>query len=233
MTAPALPAPSAPIENAGKFYNATEQHIGFLADKRARLHERQREAEEQLVLTLARDLAAGHIDLVELQTVYERLRGPGKNPQWTPGFPTKIWAAYLPDIRTLKSEIIRAERERSWRQAYISSPQTWSGFVDFTISRTTHSDDYISVNIEGVWLDRSEVPPDGYNVAYVLHDESGTPCYVGSTNRFYARLRTHAYRGKKWQRWQAYKCDSREAAYQLEERFLDRWMPFLNGRRGR
>lgn len=76
-------------------------------------------------------------------------------------------------------------------------------------------------------------PRRGQCVVYVLYGDDNEPCYVGSTQDLRARLKGHVSTGKVFARWQAYPCDDREAAYQLEERLLREHMPPLNRRMGR
>ncbi|WP_157251093.1 GIY-YIG nuclease family protein [Nonomuraea typhae] len=92
-------------------------------------------------------------------------------------------------------------------------------------------------NIDGTWrgdfpFAEDWRPPTGQSVVYVLYDAASTPCYVGSTDQFNARLNAHS-RGKSFTRWIAYPCDDREAAYQLEDRLLKEHKPYLNRRAGR
>lgn len=92
---------------------------------------------------------------------------------------------------------------------------------------------------EGTWVGRwpmtlrESFPAPGYSVVYVLFDEANEPCYVGSTNRFRTRLNEHDKAGKEFANWQAYPCDTREHAYQLEERLLKQHLPKLNLKIGR
>jgi hypothetical protein len=72
-------------------------------------------------------------------------------------------------------------------------------------------------------------PPVGQCVVYVLYDEAGAPCYVGSTQTLRVRLRQHAY-DKRFVRWQAYPAEDRTAAYDMETRFLQSHKPYLNKR---
>lgn len=74
-------------------------------------------------------------------------------------------------------------------------------------------------------------PISGTNVVYVLFDDNLTPCYVGSTSHFSARLRAHWRTGKRWSRWAAFPCRDRDEAYQLEGKLLAEHMPYLNRRR--
>ena len=80
--------------------------------------------------------------------------------------------------------------------------------------------------------DENPMPPRGQNVVYILYDGSSTPCYVGSTGDFSKRLKWHLKDGKPVVVWVAYPCESREAAYALEDRLLKQHMPYLNKKRG-
>lgn len=72
-------------------------------------------------------------------------------------------------------------------------------------------------------------PPTGQAVAYVLYDGL-EPVYIGSTGHFSARLARHR-RDKTFDRWTAYPCADREAAYLLEDQLLAERFPPLNRRR--
>lgn len=80
--------------------------------------------------------------------------------------------------------------------------------------------------------DDNPMPPRGQNVVYVLYDASSTPCYVGSSGDFPARLKWHLKDGKPVRVWIAYPCDSRQAAYALEDRLLKQHLPYLNKKAG-
>lgn len=43
-----------------------------------------------------------------------------------------------------------------------------------------------------------------------------------------AALAVHARQGKRWTRWQAHRCEDRDHAYEVEERFLQQYKPHLN-----
>jgi predicted GIY-YIG superfamily endonuclease len=90
-------------------------------------------------------------------------------------------------------------------------------------------------NWRGEWpfTDDTRTPPTGANVVYVLFDARNDPCYVGSSEQFRTRLRSHGYSGKKFVRWLAYPCADREAAYELEDRLLKQHQPYLNKRASR
>lgn len=76
------------------------------------------------------------------------------------------------------------------------------------------------------------MPPPGQAVVYVLYDSTGTPCYVGSSGDFPARLRWHMKKGKPVVVWRAFPCSSREEAYALEDRLLKQNKPYLNKKAG-
>lgn len=87
---------------------------------------------------------------------------------------------------------------------------------------------------EGTYpINGGPAPRPGVSVFYVLFDAANQPCYVGSTNAFRVRLGNHRRDGKTFVRWTAFPCPDREAAYQLEERLLAEYQPYLNRKRSR
>lgn len=87
---------------------------------------------------------------------------------------------------------------------------------------------------DGNWSGRwplqpdSRFPPKGKDVVYVLRVASGLVVYVGSTSNFSARMKAHHSAGKRWASWTAQACDTREDAYDVENEFLQTYMPHLN-----
>lgn len=73
-------------------------------------------------------------------------------------------------------------------------------------------------------------PAAGSSVVYILFDSFNAPCYVGSTEHFRHRLHQHANAGKDFSWWRAYPCETRAAAYALEDRLLREHKPYLNKR---
>lgn len=73
------------------------------------------------------------------------------------------------------------------------------------------------------------MPPNGVSVVYVLYDAANLPCYVGSTENFRSRLRSHTRDGKPVKYWTAFPCPDRESAYRLEYDLLGTHKPYLNG----
>jgi predicted GIY-YIG superfamily endonuclease len=92
---------------------------------------------------------------------------------------------------------------------------------------------------DGTWRGSSplaegdHMPARGRCVVYVLYDAAGQPCYVGSTQHLLVRLQSHRHNGKAFTSWTASACADREAAYQLEERLLSEYQPYLNRKRSR
>jgi hypothetical protein len=75
-------------------------------------------------------------------------------------------------------------------------------------------------------------PLKGVAVVYVLYDRGNEPVYVGSSGNFGARLRDHK-KDKDFTWWLAYPCQSREAAYLLEDGLLAARKMRLNVKAGR
>jgi hypothetical protein len=92
---------------------------------------------------------------------------------------------------------------------------------------------------EGTWIGTwplatdAVAPLSGVPVVYVLFGPDNEPCYVGSSAQFRQRIRQHAKDGKIFTSWQAYPCQDREHAYELEVRVLRERMPSQNKRAGR
>lgn len=80
---------------------------------------------------------------------------------------------------------------------------------------------------------RARRPPHGTSVVYVLFAADLTAVYVGSSSSFTSRLRQHCRSGKTFSSWVAYPCRNREHAFEVEERFLRKYMPSGNKKSGR
>lgn len=113
----------------------------------------------------------------------------------------------------------------------------WNANVDIPWSAMRYLRDHLPNGPEGTWVggwpSAGPVPRPGVPVVYVLYGPDCEPCYVGSTSTFRTRLNNHSRDGKQFTTWQAYRCQDREHAYQLEGRLLKEHMPRLNRRRGR
>lgn len=86
---------------------------------------------------------------------------------------------------------------------------------------------------DGSWLgpypfDDGPTPGIGTAVAYLLFDQSSVICYIGSTASFRSRLNRHVKDGKSFIRWEAYPCQDRGAAFDLEYRLIGIHQPYLN-----
>jgi GIY-YIG catalytic domain len=115
----------------------------------------------------------------------------------------------------------------------------WNAHIDISWSAVRHCARFLPNGPEGTWVGvvpletDDHVPRFGTAVVYVLFGDDNEPCYVGSTADLRTRVNQHFSDGKQFARWQAYPCETREAAYLLEERLLAERLPRLNRRRGR
>lgn len=191
-------------------YSATVQHLRLLHAKVERLNELRRQAEDQLIHRVAVDYQAGRITVDQVYALYQTCRGivlPARtvNGRKCPGFGTR-WDDAVPTE-------LRKQRLPGTTKHRPDPDGNWRGTYPL---------------VEGV-----RYPPYGVNVVYVLYDADNNPCYVGSTSQFRGRLDWHHRDGKRFTSWLAHPCDSREEAYQLEERLLNEHKPYLNRKRGR
>lgn len=134
--------------------------------------------------------------------------------------------------------------EDRWEQAGLPSPATLRDIWAESIKYTANGPHGSWTNYDSSWQetlpdwvsytpsDDNPMPPRGQNVVYILYDGSSTPCYVGSSGDFPARLKWHLKDRKPVVVWIAYPCETREAAYALEDRLLKQHMPYLNKKRG-
>lgn len=115
----------------------------------------------------------------------------------------------------------------------------WDEIVGVPWKRLTQIARQLPNGPAGSWVGEYPIPADtprpiaGISVVYVLFDQRNEPCYVGSTERFSARMSAHVKSGKRFVRWQAHPCEDREHAYRLEDRLLRRHMPYLNQKASR
>lgn len=192
---------------------ATASHIVNVQAKLDRLAEAKRDSWAQILAAAKRLYAQrrfGDQDLIDLLADMKESYGVGY---------TKFWDAHMP--RDIRHARIHAEAQRItyWRTSdSVNQPNgpaagTWVGTFPLTVEQPT--------------------PRWGISVVYVLFDEMNQPAYVGSTEDFRVRVKTHQRDKPGLVRWMAYACDDREAAYRLEDRLLREHMPHMNKRRGR
>jgi hypothetical protein len=185
-------------------YGATLQHIEMLSAKISRLNLAQAEAEDQVIHRAATDYQAGLVSIEDLLALYLWIR-----PRTVGGILYR-WNRHMPAeaaAQTIRHTVNRIKRHQA------DPDGIWRGAFPLDPS--------------------SRFPATGTSVVYVLFDESNTPCYVGSTGGFDGRLKAHRREGKRFTRWMAYPCRTREDAYVMEERLLREHKPYLNRKVGR
>lgn len=183
--------------------DATHQHIALLNRKREQLHAAQIAAEEQFLCHVARVWREGRLTEPELALTYRAYADVGAL-----GY-GKRWNATIPVDHRRLSNLLR----QPGRGQPNMPDGTWRGSWPLA---------------EG-----DSLPVNGTCVVYVLYDAVNEPCYVGSSQNVRARLKRHRMDGKEFAFWTAFPCADREAAYQLEERLLVEYQPYLNKKRGR
>ncbi len=183
--------------------DATRQHIALLDRKREQLQTAQIAAEEQFLHHLGRVWRSGTMTEPELVAVFGTYM-PVAVPGW----------------------------KKRWMQAVGVHPNRMLHFLK--------EPGYGAPNMpDGTWrgswplADDESLPVNGTCVVYVLYDATNEPCYVGSSSNVRSRLKGHQADGKEFTWWTAFVCADREAAYQLEERLLSEYQPYLNKKRGR
>lgn len=186
--------------------SATYDHITLLRGKQERLRAAQIAAEEQFLHRAGQLYADSQLSEADLAFVYRAYAGSA-----LPGL-MKRWEANIP-VPAGRMQYILRHLETLDRHAPNMPDGTWQGTWPLA------ADD--------------RVPAYGTCVVYVLYDAANEPCYVGSTQDLSARLKVHHKDRKPLARWTAFACADREAAYQLEERLLAEFQPYLNKRRGR
>lgn len=200
--------PNATREESTRFEASiacTIDHIRRLGDKQRAIFDAQQRAEERFVQAVACAYRAGLIDVDKLADIYAGYREVA-----TSGMRARWESAVGVSVGWLR-HYRTARDEPKWK------PNGPSGSF---IGEFPFGDD-------------APRPKLGTSVVYVLFDGLLSPCYVGSTDRFQYRIRAHARDGKVFERWAAYPCRDREAAYELEDQLLRQHKPYLNRRAGR
>lgn len=182
---------------------ATAGHIDLIQSKLEKLQDARDDSWAQLLTMVARKYRAEEINSTQLQQFYRDMR-ESYGPGWT-----RVWNAHMPVTGNRLAHV--AARDR--RIAEQRKTPSWSGVFP---------------------INDQEAPLAGISVVYVLFDKAGVPAYIGSTATFRERMKAHrSIRPKLFVRWIAYRCDDREAAYELEVRLLRENLPYLNRKVGR
>jgi hypothetical protein len=182
------------------------QHLGLIHAKRQQIEARQVAAEEQVAHRIAVEYRRGSLDRDDVLALYERFRECG-----SAGFGGRWTAAMPPELSCDRMRALLTSRRFSAPTAANGSDGSWHG------QRLISPDD--------------TRPPHGASVVYVLYDEAWKPCYVGSTQYFRLRMKSHVKDGKAFSFWRAWPCNDRAHAYQREGEMLNEVMPHLNRRR--
>ncbi|MFJ1528214.1 GIY-YIG nuclease family protein [Streptomyces mirabilis] len=117
--------------------------------------------------------------------------------------------------------------------------ELWDGLVDLPWRRVVALAKQLPNTSDGDWVGHypfpadCAAPPPETPVVYVLYGADTMPVYIGSTDRFRARMADHRRDGKEFVHWWAIPCSSREQAYRVEDRMLRQFMPPLNIKAGR
>lgn len=195
---------------------ATRDHIVAISQKRDALAEKQWEAEDAFLCRVKTLYNEGIFRLSDLRDLAEK---------WAPCFFLKEWEirwfeAGLPAVETLMDLWVA-----SLKHTPTGPHGSWTNYDPAW-------DDHLPTWVSYTASDENPMPPRGQSVVYILYDGASTPCYVGSSLDFSARLKWHLKDGKPVVVWVAYPCADRDAAYALEDRLLKQHMPYLNKKRG-
>lgn len=195
---------------------ATLDHIVALSQKIESLSDRQIDAEEAFLHRTWTLYLEGAWDLGHLRNLTET---------YCPAFFRRGWeerweAAELPPVDKLLDLWVA-----TLKHAATGPHGSWTNY-------DARHQDALPEWVSCTPSEDNPMPPRGQSVVYVLYDGFSTPCYVGSTGDFPARLKWHLKDGKPVVVWVAYPCEDRDAAYLLEDRLLKQHMPYLNKKRG-
>lgn len=131
---------------------------------------------------------------------------------------------------------IAAEREEHRRQMLEERERARAErlLADQSIANERDPHLYLPTEDDGTWAGQWPLPnvaarpPKGQPVVYVLYGANDRAVYVGSTDNFLARMKSHQAGGKRWSTWSALPCDTREEAFEVESEYLAEYMPQLN-----
>lgn len=191
---------------------ATAAHIVGVQRKIERLEQVKRDSWAQLLMAVKRAYDE-YLDEEDLCHFLEDMK-----LSYGPGFGT-FWDQNMP--RELSYSRVRhaAAKQRHWRKKYEANQPNGPAAGTWVGTFPIESD--------------QPMPMWGEAVVYVLFDLNNDPCYVGSTETFTTRLRTHQREKLGLARWMAYRCADREDAYRLEDKLLKEHKPHMNKKRGR
>lgn len=182
----------------------TAAHINIIQAKLYRLEQAKRDSWEQLLTAAARMHRRGDLTSAQLLAFQRDMRA-----SYGPGL-AAVWNRNISiPLNKLRHVVAHEERIAEERNR-----THWHG----------------SWPVDG----RDPVPSAGMPVVYVLLDGDGVPAYIGSTDFFRSRMKSHNRNHPGvFDRWVLYVCDDREAAYDLEVQLLRQKLPYLNKRAGR
>lgn len=183
---------------------ATAHHIDVVQARLDRLAEVKRDSWEQLLTTVARMYRQKRLTTAQLLAFSRDM-----HHSYGPGY-SKVWDRNVPvPMRKIRHVVAREERIALER-----ATTHWAG----------------TWPVDG----RDPVPSPGVSVVYVLFDRDGIAAYIGSTEFFRSRMKSHNRNHPGvFDRWVLYVCDDREGAYDLEVQLLRAKLPYLNRRASR
>jgi len=189
-----------------------ERAIKAIETKLDRLREARKDTLKQIACEVKRqrDSDPAKWESDRLLEIYETLRAPFLGEAWK--------LAGLPHLQALRRDVELA-------RLYAPNDPNCDGWL-------------------GEWEVRQESwgpvgrilgnrPRPGTPVVYVLYATDSSPAYCGSTKDFEKRIWAHFRNGKEFVSWRAVPCESREDAYELEDRLLKEHCPPLNKKAGR
>ncbi len=183
---------------------ATASHIDLVQAKLDKLATVKADSWEQILIAAARLYRSDGLTTAHLLQLHRDMK-----LSYGGGF-TKVWNRVMP----IQSNQLPHVAARDRRIAEEQRRQSWYGTFPLDGSYT--------------------VPSKGVSCVYILFDRADVPAYIGSTEQFRTRMGSHRReRPGAFLRWICYTCESREAAYQLEEKLLRENLPYLNRKASR
>lgn len=202
-----------------EFDRSTIEHMLHIGNRMETLRDALFNCEEQLIHRLGVEFRAGEVSMEQAADIVYEIRH-----LLAPGWTKRCDEIFGPGIRKLMSR--RTQVAANLDRYGENEPWGWRG--ECSIEWVKHPDGLTSEKFIS-W----PRPMRGVSVVYLLHSIEGVALYVGSTQNFSDRLKAHLVDGKPAAFWSAYKCSTRESAYEIEDRLLKEHMPTMNKRRGR